>query len=408
MNKNSKSLYFIGTIILVLISFGAGWQFGGTSEVYSGTNDDKAAAEIRNVDLKPFWKAWDLLQKKHVDSASTTNQDLVWGAIKGLASSYNDPYTVFMPPVEAKQFNDDISGTLEGVGMEVDIKDNFLTVVTPIKDSPAERAGVMAGDKIVKIDGKNTEGLSVDQAVKMIRGKKGTEVKITFARKGAPDLIEKSIIRDVIKVPTVKTEIKKGSTSKDDVFVLRLYAFNAQAISAFDDALIEFKKSGIKSLVLDLRGNPGGYLDAAVDIAGHFLPAGEVVVKEDFGKNNSFRTYNANGQNDINSNKYRIIVLVNGGSASASEILAGALQEHGVAKLVGTKTFGKGSVQELLSLTSNTNLKVTVARWLTPNGHNISKEGIAPDYEVKIEEKDITEGKDPQMEKALEIIRKIR
>ncbi len=408
MNKNSRSLYIFGTIILVLISFGAGWQSAGTAQVYSGTTDDKMAAEIKGVDMTPFWKAWDILQKKQVDTASTTNQDLVWGAIKGLASSYNDPYTVFMPPVEAKQFGDDISGTLEGVGMEIDIKDNILTVVTPIKDSPAEKAGVLPGDKIVKIDGKTTDGMAVDQAVKLIRGKKGTQVKITIVRKGAFDYIEKVLTRDVIKVPTVKTDIKKGGVAGEDVFVLRLYAFNAQAISSFDDALINFKKTGIKNLIIDLRGNPGGYLDAAVDIAGHFLPSGEVVVKEDFGKTSSVRTYNANGQNEFSSNKYNIVILVNGGSASASEILAGALKEHGVAKLVGTKTFGKGSVQELIPLTADTNLKITVARWLTPNGHNISKEGIMPDYEVKVEEKDVLAGNDPQLDKALEIIRKIR
>ncbi len=362
--------------------------------------------EITNEQLEPFWKVWSILNDKYVAATTTDTQKRIWGAIEGLASSQGDPYTVFFPPVENKEFKSEIAGNFEGVGMEIGIKDGILTVISPIKNSPAERAGVRAGDKIIKIDDASTIDMSVDQAVKLIRGTGGTQVKITFIREGASEPLEKTLTRATIDIPTLETEIRS------DVFVIKLFSFTAQSPNLFRNALRDFLESGKNKLVIDLRGNPGGYLDAAWDIASWFLPSGAVIVTEDFGEKSKEenKVYKSKGYDVLNKffgkGKYKVAILVNNGSASASEILAGALQEHGVAKLVGVTTFGKGSVQELINITPDTSLKVTVARWLTPKGHNLSKEGLMPDEVIEMTASDLEKKVDPQLNKALEILRK--
>jgi carboxyl-terminal processing protease len=329
---------------------------------------------------------------------SSTPQDKIYGSIQGLASSFKDPYTVFFPPVEAKMFQDDISGNFEGVGMEIAIKNNQLQVVTPIKDSPAFKAGVKAGDLILKIGTDSTNDMTVEKAVKLIRGKKGTTIKITFLPIGASKTVERSIVRDIINIPTIET------SEKGDVFVIKLYTFTAQSQELFRQGLRKFVMSGKNKLILDLRGNPGGFLDSAWDISSWFLPVGDVVVTEDFGKNRTPNIMRSKGYN-VFGKDLKMVILVDQGSASASEIVAGALSQHGIAKLVGTKTFGKGSVQELVSVTDDTSLKVTIARWLTPNGHNLSSGGLVPDYEVTIPS-DQKSGTDPIMDKALQVLNK--
>ena len=373
------------------------------------------------VDFAPFWKAWQVLDEKFVptkiststsvSAATSTIQDRVWGAIGGLTASLGDPYTVFFPPEESKSFETEISGNFEGVGMEIGIKDDVLTVVAPLKGNPAQKAGILAGDKIISIDGQSTMNMSVDKAVKLIRGKVGTKVKITIAREGKKEPIEFSIIREVINIPTIDTEIKDGKIAGgnggqvvDGVFIIKLYNFYSTSPNLFRNALREFIESDSDKLILDLRGNPGGYLEAAVDMASWFLPLGKVVVSEDFGKNAPSQIYRSKGYNIFNSN-LKMVALVDGGSASASEILAGALKEHGIAKLVGTKTFGKGSVQEVVKITPETSLKVTVARWLTPLGNSISENGLTPDFEVKLTQEEFSKGKDPQTDKAIEVLK---
>lgn len=360
------------------------------------------------IDMAPFWKVWSLLDEKYVDThkiSSTTKeitkQDRVWGAIQGLTDSLGDPYTIFMPPEEATEFKTDISGNFEGIGMEIGIKEGNLSVVSPLKGSPAESAGLKTGDRIIMIDTQSAVGLAVDSAVKLIRGPKDTVVKITVLRGTSTKPIEFNVTRAIINVPTVETEIK------DDVFIISLYNFYAGSKSQFNAGLKEFVKSKKHKLIIDLRGNPGGYLDSAVDMASWFLPLGKVIVREDFGSNSDKPevVYRSKGY-DIFTDKLKLVILIDGGSASASEILAGALQENGEAKLVGTKTFGKGSVQELIQVTKETSLKVTIAKWLTPNGKSISDGGLTPDYEVKITEADVKAGKDPQLDKAIEILNK--
>ncbi len=397
--QDRKLIVFLICLPAIIVAFFIGTYVGsGRSYVpNSGFNDSTA---VTSDQFSPYWKAWHILDEKFVTAASTTPEDKIWGSIQGLASSYDDPYTVFFPPVEAKMFEEDISGNFEGVGMEIGIKEKQLQVVTPIKNSPAERAGVKSGDLILKIDDKNTVDMPVDAAVKLIRGKGGTTVKILFLTKGTSKPIERSIVRDVINIPTLETGTKPGG-----IYTIRLYSFTAQSPDLFRNALREFVLSGNNKLILDLRGNPGGYLDAAWDMASWFLPLGATVVTEDFGKNGEPRVYRSKGYNVFNKN-LRMIILADAGSASAAEILAGALQEQGIAKIVGTKTFGKGSVQQLIPITANTSLKVTIARWLTPKGHNLSHDGLEPDYKVEFTEKDITDKKDVQMNKAVELLNK--
>jgi len=406
LNKYKVVIIFV---IFVALAFFAGVAsgnyFNGNKPFdFSSFNiiNNTQASTSEPIDMEPFWKVWALLDEKYVATGkaatSTSPQDRVWGAIQGMTGAMGDPYTVFMPPTDTKDFKENISGNFEGVGMEIGIKDEVLSVVAPLKGSPAEEAGVKAGDKIITIDGKPAADLSTDKAVKMIRGPKGTVVKITVLRSGDAKPLTFEITRAVIDIPTVKTEIK------GDVFVISLYNFYAQSQQQFNKALKEFVDSKKGKLVLDLRGNPGGYLDAAVDMASWFLPKGKVIVREEFGDGKEGTVYRSKGY-DIFSNQLRMIILVDGGSASASEILAGALQENSITKLVGTKTYGKGSVQELVKVTDVTSLKVTIAKWLTPNGVSISNGGLTPDYEVKISEEDAKNKKDSQMDKALELLK---
>ncbi|MDE2040904.1 MAG: S41 family peptidase [Patescibacteria group bacterium] len=400
MDREDKKLVYIliglpALIITLFVGVYIGERHAANSILGSGATDTDV---VTAAQFAPFWKVWSILDQKYVAAASTTVDDKIYGAIQGLTDSYGDPYTVFFPPTESKMFEEDISGDFEGVGMEIGIKDKQLQVVTPIKGSPADRAGVRAGDYILAIDGTSTASMSSDEAVKLIRGPKGTNVKITFLIQGAGKPVNKVLTRDVINIPTLETSTEPGG-----IFVIKLYSFTSQSPDLFRSALRDFVVSGDHKLILDLRGNPGGYLDAAWDMASWFLPAGKVVVTEDFGKNGPPNVYRSKGY-DIFNSSLDMIILVDNGSASAAEILAGALKEQGVATLVGTKTFGKGSVQELVPITSDTSLKVTVARWLTPNGHNLSHDGLDPDYVVPVSDADIAAHRDPQMDKAVGLL----
>jgi len=373
-----------------------------------------AAAQLtippEDVDFSPVWKAWRVIDEKFVPAAVATstqvatstaekNQERVWGMIQGLAGSLEDPYTFFLPPKENEIFADDISGAFEGVGMEIAVKNQVLTVVSPLKGSPAERAGIKSGDSILKIDNVETRGMDISTAVSRIRGPKGTQVTFLVMREGFTEPREIKVTREVINVPIVTTKARS-----DGVFVIELQSFTANSPELFRRALREFVESGSRSLVLDLRGNPGGYLEAAVDMASWFLPTGRVVVTEDYGGNAESVVHRSRGYDVFNEN-LRMVMLVDRGSASASEILAGALQHYGIAKMVGDRTFGKGSVQELVEITSDTALKITVARWLGPDGEQIPLDGIVPDVEIKNTEEDVKAGKDPQLEKAIEILK---
>lgn len=363
--------------------------------------DGLDATPDQSVDLTDFWKAWNTLGANYVitHSSSTlpSNRERMLGAIGGLADSYGDPYTVFFPPKEAKAFAEAISGSFAGVGMEIDVKDGILTVVAPLKGTPAEAAGIKSGDQVVAIDGKSTDGVSIEKAVSQIRGPVGTTVNLTIIRSGKS--LDIKVVRDTIQVP----ETDDGIDTTSGVYHIALYEFTANSAHLFNQALDRFRASDSRKLVIDLRGNPGGYLDAAVDIASHFLPKGAKVVIEDFGeKESDNEVHTSLGYSDVPKDT-KIVVLIDGGSASASEIFAGALQDAHVATLIGTKSFGKGSVQTLIDLAGGS-LKVTVARWITPEGHWIMGNGITPDITVPYTRTDATQKKDPQMIRAIQFL----
>lgn len=400
-----KALLTVGVFILIgLPAYLLGANIGSSNfqastsiPLLSGENPSQPAG----VDFTPVWKAWNVLNEKYVPTATstlTTSDDKIWGMIQGLASSLKDPYTVFLPPIEAEIFESDISGNFEGVGMEIGIRDQVLTVIAPLQGTPAKRAGIMSGDIILRIDGEVTKSFTIDEAVQRIRGERGTPVVFTIARDGEDELLEIKVIRDVIDIPTITSELRS-----DNVFVIELFNFSGVSPNLFRSSLREFVVSGSNRLIIDLRGNPGGFLEAAVDIASWFLPAGEVVLQEDFGGNIKPKIHRSKGYDIFNDN-LKMVILIDGGSASASEILAGALNEHGVATLVGSKSFGKGSVQELVKITNETSLKVTVARWLTPNGTSISHDGLTPDVVVEITSEDSAANQDPQLEKAVQLL----
>lgn len=408
-SNENKALVSVGFVIVLVAVFLFGFISGKSqtveaskieaiSQSLNGTKD-----KPKEVDFALFWKVWNTVNEKFVSSATTTKSDTdrLYGAIKGMVDSMGDPYTTFFPPQAAKAFESEIEGNFEGVGIEMGIKDSTLTVITPLKNSPAQKAGVKSGDKIIKIDQVLTEGMTMEEAIQKIRGKKGTTVLFSVLRDGQEGLLDIGIVRDVIVIPTIDTKYDKQT----NIFTIRLYNFSAQAAPLFRSALRDFVNSKSNKLILDLRGNPGGYLDAAVDMASWFLPPGKVVVREFYGEGKPETIEKSAGYNIFNAD-LKMVILVDGGSASASEILAGALQEHGKAKLVGSKTFGKGSVQEYIKVTDDTALKVTIAKWLTPNGKSISQGGLTPDYEVNLTPEQVKAGQDVQELKAIEVLSK--
>ncbi|MBI4079839.1 S41 family peptidase [Candidatus Kaiserbacteria bacterium] len=395
-----------GGIVILALGFAIGFWIAARANEGDGLI---GMAPPENVDFSPVWKAWRVIDEKFVPAAvatttkvaSTTeeaNQERVWGMIQGLAESLGDPYTFFLPPKENEIFSEDISGEFTGVGMEIAVRDKVLTVVSPLKGTPAERAGIKSGDKVLEIDGVDTDGMDIANAVSRIRGPKGSVVTLLVMREGFTEPREFKITRAVINIPTIVTE------TRDDVFVVEMRSFTASSPELFRRALREFVESRRGRLILDMRGNPGGYLDASVDMASWFLPSGRIVVTEDYAGHADNVVHRSRGYDVFNEN-LRMVILVDRGSASASEILAGALRHYGIATMVGERTFGKGSVQELVEITSDTSLKLTVARWLGPDGEQIPLDGLKPDIEVKLTDKDREEDKDPQLDAALQVVR---
>ncbi len=404
MKKIQKSsLYIVATLILCVGSFVFGVYMGFNNRpsvsFITGIDNKEVPADIK-ADFGPFWQVWRMLDDKHPDASKTTAQDRVYGAISGLAASFNDPYTTFFPPAENEQFQSSLNGSFTGVGMEVGMKDKVITVISPLKDTPAEKAGIKAGDKILKIDKQITSDMTVEKAISLIRGEKGTSVTLTIFRDGESAPREISIVRDTIDVPTLETDARK-----DGIFVIRLFTFTQTSPTLFANALKEFKASGDQKLIIDLRGNPGGYLEAAVDMASWFIPGGKPVVIEDSGKPNEKQTYRSHGYNLFDKNP-KVAILIDSGSASASEILAGAFQDYKIATLVGTQSYGKGSVQEMLPVTKDTAVKITIAKWFTPNGTSINDHGLTPDVAASITQKDVDQKLDPQLDAAVSVLNK--
>lgn len=398
--KEKKGLVVIVALLLVVFLL-LGIYIGGRNSAQIGKFVPLGgiSGEMKpGVNFESFWKVWNAIDEKYPGAAEVSDEERVYGAIKGLVGSLKDPYSNFFDPYETEIFEADIAGNFSGVGMEIGLKDGILTVIAPLKDTPAYKAGIKSGDKILKINETVTNDMTVDEAIKRIRGERGTTVTLSIFHENDIEPKEIKITRDIINVPTLDTELRK-----DGIFVIQLYSFSANSADLFRGAIKEFTEANTDKLLLDLRGNPGGYLEAAVDMASWFLDNGKAVVIEDYGDSREENKYRSNGYDIFNEN-LKFVILVDGGSASASEILAGAMQDYKKAKLVGTKTYGKGSVQEVVEISRDTIFKVTVANWLTPNKNSITGKGLTPDVEVKVTAEDIKNKKDPQMDKAVELL----
>ncbi len=395
--KLTKSRFLAISVIVAIVFFGLGFITNSLGPKLKISTP--ISSQTSDIDLAKFWKVNSVLREKFDGDISSEKQSE--GAIAGMVASLGDPYTTYLTKQQNSELNSQLNGKLSGIGIEVGLKNNRLTVIAPIDGTPAQKAGLRAGDIIASVDGVDTSSMTVDEAVSKIRGSKGTQVKLTIVRPGSSPQ-EITITREDITVPSVSYEMKNNS-----VGYIKIRTFGADTDKAVENAASSLVAQGAKSLVIDVRDNPGGYLDSVVKISSNFIKSGTIVAEKS--RNSQDKTFNASG-----SGKYTnipIVVLINNGSASASEILAGALHDNGRAILVGEKTYGKGSVQEVVCLSGNAlssecdgdSLKVTVAHWYTPKGVNISKEGIAPDQEVKLTTEDYNSGKDPQLQKALEV-----
>ncbi len=387
----------VAVILLAVFATGywAGTGANGGATVPEGegrvlnTGTDRAD----DIDFGLFWTVWDMVKEDHVKQP-VSEQDLFYGALHGLVEGLGDDYSQFFTSEENEEFNATIDGTFSGIGAEIDSKDSYIVVVSPLKDSPAENAGLQAGDFILAVDGQTTFEMSVMEAVSIIRGDKGTSVTLTITR-GEGEARDITIVRDDITIDSVEWELRD-----DGIMVISMYMFNQDSTRLFTEAVQEALEADAKGLVLDLRNNPGGLLAQAINIAGFWVGNQTVVIESD-----------RRGDTPLASNRQATlkdmptVVLVNGGSASASEILAGALQDYGLAHVIGEQTFGKGTVQELRDLKGGSALKITVAEWLTPNRRSIQESGITPDEVVELTEEDINAEKTPQLDSAIRYLK---
>ncbi len=413
-----KSVILYSGAVLLIIIFAAGFWAGkkevtitpsaaeqteknyGQVSGQSGTLPDYLS---KDVDFQLFWDVWGKIQEKYVDRPIGETQ-LLYGALSGLVAGLGDPFSTFMEPQTAGDFQESLAGKFEGIGAEIGIRNEVLTVISPLPESPAEKAGIMAADVILSIDGFSTENIDVNDAVDRIRGDKGTIVNLKIYRPKDQKTMDIAVTRDEIKI--VSVQLQKIDKSQYEILgdkrvaLIKVTNFNADTMGRFDQAVLDVVKDNPDGLILDLRSNPGGYLDSAIAMANAWVEAGKAVVMEKFSDHEKINLASA----EPRLNKFKTVVLVNGGSASGSEIVAGALQDHGLATLIGEKTFGKGSVQELEDLPDGSAVKLTIARWLTPKGRTIDKEGIAPDITIERTQDDLNAGKDPQLDRAIQFL----
>ena len=389
-------------VLLVVISFSVGYQTGHKGYVWSGSTYQvvNQSSVPKNVDYNLLWDAMKVVDSKFIGKAPTPEQYL-YGAVKGAVAAAGDPYTAFFEPKELEIFNTDLKGNFDGIGAEIGKQNGNIVIIAPLDGTPASRAGLRPKDIIMKVDGASTADWTTDEAVDHIRGQRGTKVVLTIAREGRLQPFDLAIVRDQIVIKSVKWEFKQVGSKR--IAVITISRFGEDTLPLFQNAVNDVITKSADGLIVDLRNNPGGYLQSAVDVASQWVKSGDVVVKEAKSQG-SEQVYTASGLNRLGGLK--TIVLINGGSASAAEILAGALHDHGKATLLGEKSFGKGSVQELVNLPEGGAVKVTVAKWITPGGKNLDKDGLNPDIPVKLTEDDAKANKDPQMDKALEEITK--
>lgn len=391
------AVYFF--VIFIVVSFGVGiWAgkvfFTPPKEASYVDVVNRDTPEAKNLDFSLFWRVWDAVAAKAYKQP-VDQEKMFYGAIKGLVSSLDDPYSSFLDPDETREFNKELAGTLEGIGIEIGLKKQRLTVIAPIEGTPAETAGLRAGDWILKINDESTVDMPLDTAVQKIRGPKGTSVKLTISHGGTAEPAEIDVARDKITVKSVKYKMLDNG-----IAYVELSQFGDDTVTEFDKAVREMLAQNAQGLILDLRNNPGGLLDDSIKIGGEFVEQ-EVIVKE---RDADGSVLDLKSEGPARLKDLPVIVLVNEGSASASEILAGALRDHRQIPLIGTKTFGKGSVQDLDNLPQETSLRLTVAHWLTPNGSEIDEKGLEPDIKVELSDEDYDNDRDPQLDKATKVI----
>lgn len=377
------------------VIFGLGVVVGkGTLTVRLGSSNPLFVNRGSGLDYSSVDAIYNLLRQNY--DGEITKEQALEGIKEGLAAATGDEYTEYLTREESKQFSEQLNGSFEGIGAELGKEDDTIIIVAPLSGFPAERAGLRPRDAVLSIDGKNARGISISQAVKLIRGPKGTAVKLMISRSGA-EPFELTVTRAAINVPSVTHSVEGGTG------YLKISHFGTDTVALAYQAVADFQRQKVGGIVLDLRSNPGGYLEGAVDISSLWLTKDQKVVEEKNGSKTR-KTHYANGRQAPLA-KLPTVVLINEGSASASEIVAGALKDNKVATLVGGTTFGKGSVQQVEPLLDGSSLKVTIARWYTPAGRNIDKEGIEPDIEITPSEADLVAQKDVQKDKALELLR---
>jgi carboxyl-terminal processing protease len=394
MTNQTKNII---AVIAVGIAFVCGFYFHGAmfQQYY------KMAYSIDGVDFSLLKQAWDQVSANYVDPEKIDDKQMMYGAVSGMVDAIGDPYTEFFDPEEAKKLQEDLSGSFEGIGLQLGMKKDQVTAISPIKGTPAEKAGLRPGDVIVAVDKKTTAKLSVEEVVSMIRGDKGTKVVLTISRDGETKDIE--ITRAVIVVPSMEYEIITTEEGKK-IAKISLFQFSETVYQDFKKAAFEILNQNVSGIILDLRSNPGGLVNQTTDIAGWFINSGDIILVEQEKDGNKIE-FKSSGPSNFSS--IPLVVLIDEGSASSSEILAGALKDDRKILMIGQTSFGKGTVQKIIDFDDGSSLKVTIAKWYTPSGVRIQDTGIEPDIKVEYTEKDYEQGLDPQMERALQEIEKI-
>lgn len=381
-------------LVMVVVSAGAGFTAGWFLRPQIGPSPTPSSQGDIQQQFGIFWEAWDVIEREFNRDGPLDTQKMVNGATRGMVDSLGDPYTMFIEPAQAKILNEDLEGSFEGIGATVDLVNGYLLIIEPLQDSPAARAGLLAGDVVLEVDGNSLQNVDLMEAISLIRGPKGTEVHLLVSREGVAEPFEVAVTRDKIDLPTITYRVLD-----DGIAYIRLTEFNSQATTRLREALRELMRSDPRALIFDLRGNPGGYLHIAVEVTSQFIPDGVVVSEKDAeGKITEYKAEAGGLATEI-----PLVVLVDGGSASASEIVAGAIQDTGRGALIGRRTYGKGSVQTTHTLSNGAAVRVSIARWRTPNGHQLDGEGLTPDVIVPPDQ-EASPDKDTVLERAIEYL----
>ncbi len=391
MTRRKKITLVLISIEFLLASFIFGFYFRDTKIV----NNILAP---KDSDFYLIFEAYQLLKNQFVNSDEIDNEKLIHGAINGMVESLDDPYTSFFNQEETERFIEETEGKFEGIGVEVGVRDKDLQVIAPLKGAPADKAGLMPGDLILEIDGVDVKGLAAEEIIDMIKGPKGTDVTILIKREGWSEPRKFVITRDVIEVSSIEWDILE-----DNIAHVMIHHFRKNIDTEFRKIALDILASDIKGIIIDVRRNPGGFLEVTKQLGEWFMEKDEIFVIEDFPREKKEDRVSKTGR----LSQYPVVVLIDKGSASASEILAGALRDNRGALLIGENSFGKGSIQTLRRLSDNSSIKITIASWLTPKGEMISGKGLAPDIEVEMTQEDYDRGRDPQLNKAVETIKEM-